>query len=215
MLLFCTDCVVVYQNKYMHMSRIVLKAVLLVFGLSWLLCAQAFADKLTHALLMAKADVILQLIKSEDFVALSEHVHEACGLGFSPYSRNLSELFITEFHRGEVANFGTDNRKYFWGYYDGIGSPIRLTPKDYFAQFVYDTAFETKAEKFFLNPDDLQKNADFRAVYNAYPDSNFVYYHFAGTEEAAFKDFKDLILIFSEFDGVWYLIGLTHGESTI
>jgi len=36
-----------------------------------------------------------------------------------------------------------------------------------------------------------------------------------GTEEVAFKDFKDLILIFSEFNGVWYLISLAHGESTV
>lgn len=195
-----------------------LKAALLIFVLSWLLRAQALSDNLDESaqmLLMTKADVILKTVKSVDFVSLSEHIYEASGLGFSPYSRNLSELFITKFQKGEVADFGTDDTRYFWGYYDGIGSPIRLTPKDYFAQFVYDIAFDAKAGKSFLNPNALRKNPDFRAIYHAYPDSSFVHYHFEGTAETAFKDFKDLILIFSKFHGVWYLIGFAHGESTI
>jgi len=190
----------------------------LVFGLFWLSCAQAIpdnSDESAQALLPAKAGVILKLVESADFVSLSECIHETSGLGFSPYSRNLSKLFITRFQRDEVADFGSDDTRYLWGYYDGIGSPIRLTPKDYFARFVYDMDFDTKAEKSFLNSNALRKNADFRAVYHAYPDSSFVHYHFEGTEEVAFIDFRDLILIFSEFHGVWYLVGLAHGQSTI
>ena len=180
-------------------------------------CAQTPANSAAQdsEVLMAKANVIIRLLEAADFKSLSSQIHEDSGLSFSPYSRDLSELFVIRFSKDAISKFGTDSKMFLWGYYDGTGYPIELTPMEYYKAFVYDISYIEKAESIFVGNEELQSNHRFKAVYRAYPDSNLIHYHYEGSANAGYKDFKDLIFVFSKIDGDWYLVGLTHGESTV
>lgn len=168
-----------------------------------------------EALLFERADNILQALQSKDWNVLNNHVHEIHGLKFSPYVRNLTELPITHVAKADLIKLAQSDKKRTWGTYDGSGAPIKLALTDYMDQFVYDLPYTKQAKRFFWDTHTLSHKPDFKALYRAYPCSVFVYYQYTGTAETGFMDFKDLILVFSEFDKQWHLTGIAHGENTI
>ena len=193
---------------------------IIILFLIFILTIPSYAETQTKSLtpskdLITKADIILDLIKSADFKSLTNHVHPIKGLNFSPYTRDLSKLFIINFSKKEVSNFEKDNNIYLWGYYDGIGSPINLAPMEYYKQFIYDIDFKTKAKSIYIRNKDLKTIYTFNAIYKTYPNSSLVQYNYEGTEEIGCKDFKDLIFIFTKIKSQWYLEGLAHSESTL
>ncbi|MCP4118445.1 MAG: hypothetical protein GY737_24220 [Desulfobacteraceae bacterium] len=165
--------------------------------------------------LITKADTILDLIDSADFKSLINHIHPIKGLNFSPYARDLTKLFIINFPPKIISNFRKDKHLYLWGYYDGIGTPIELTPMEYYEQFIYDIDYKTKSEGIYISNKDLKTQYSLNAIYKTYPGSSLVQYNYKGTEATGFKDFKDLILIFTKIKNQWYLEGLAHSESTL
>ena len=87
---------------------------IIILFLIFILTIPSYAETQTKSLtpskdLITKADIILDLIKSADFKSLTNHVHPIKGLNFSPYTRDLSKLFIINFSKKEVSNF---ERKY-------------------------------------------------------------------------------------------------------
>lgn len=189
---------------------------LAAFGLwlSSLVAAAPAGAPLDEAVLAARADKVIEALAHRDFAALAAQVHPDRGLALAPYARDLTELFVTGFRRDQVAAFGSDDALHQWGWYDGIGEPIRLTAREYFDQFVYDMDYAGRAERSLERAQD-RVQSDLAALYAAYPEAVIVHYHFAGTEEIGYKDFRDLILVFSLQDGEWHLAALAHGESTL
>ena len=41
----------------------------------------------------------------------------------------------------ELENFFQDEKVYLWGYYDGSGEEINLTPAEYYESFIYTADF--------------------------------------------------------------------------
>ena len=72
-----------------------------------------------------------------------------------------------------------------------------------------------KTEACVFDNEGLKKNNEFINIYNAYPSSWLVQYHYKGTSEYGFVDYKDLFLIFEYLENQWFLVGIVHGENTI
>lgn len=163
---------------------------------------------------------VLKLIKSADFKRLSEYVHKSKGLQFSPYD----DVYeggpdVIKFLKENVKNFMTIDKIYVWGVYDGSGFDIKLTPKEYYKQFIYDIDFEKKADILFVGnikskaPKDI--NIDLEYIFKTYPKSTIAHYYYKGSLNNSFCDFKKLTLVFEKIEGKWFLIGIIHGEKGV
>lgn len=155
----------------------------------------------------------LEDIKAGDMASLSDHVHPEKGLRFSPYF-NIDTKNDLVFTAQQVAELMQNSEVFHWGSYDGTGKPIDLTFKNYYSVFVYDHDF--------MNADLIGNNHPIgsgNAVDNikeAYPESDFVEFHFTGFDsEFEGIDWSSLRLVFEKEEGEWYLVGIVHGQWTV
>ena len=165
--------------------------------------------------LRTEADTIVALLRDADFAALSRHVHEERGLSFSPYARGLSDLFLVNFSRAELAQLQLNDKTYRWGRYDGSGLEISLTPAQYFHEFIYDMDYLKYAERICLKSRQLKQSREYAGVAAAFPDCTMVIYRYQGKKDIGFKDSRELILIFAGTTRQWSLVGLAHSEDTL
>ena len=118
------------------------------------------------------------------------------------------------FSAEEIKNFFNDNKKYMWGYYDGIGDEILITPAEYYDVFVYSNDF-VNAEKIGYNEVFSYGNA-VENQFEAYPGSIIVEYYFSGFDpKYEGMDWQSLRLVFEEYEGGWKLSGIIHNQWTI
>lgn len=163
--------------------------------------------------LITKVVSALQSLKEKDMEGLQEYIHPEKGLRFTAYPNvDLDKDIVLK--RDEIVSAYNDSKTYNWGKYDGKGSPIELSFKDYYEEFVYDEDF--------LNPQIIGNNRIVSGgntidnVKEAYPDGRFVELYFeVFKEEYRGMDWKSLKLVFEQYDSKWYLVGIIHGEWTI
>ncbi|MBZ2174434.1 hypothetical protein K8M07_04150 [Schnuerera sp. xch1] len=163
--------------------------------------------------LMVKAIKVVNLIKNKDMEELTSYIHPTAGVRFSPY-----EYIDIKSHRvftaDEIERLLDDEQVYTWGNYDGSGKPIELNFTNYYDRFIYDVDF--------ADPNMLGNNVvigsgnTINNIEEAYPDGDFIEFHFKGIEpQYKGMDWRSLWLVFEEYDGEWYLVGIVHGEWTI
>lgn len=153
-----------------------------------------------------------EYIKTGDYKALSEMIHPEYGVVIAPYSTvslSSNKCFTPE----EVARFSDDNDTYIWGITDGDEAPIEMTPGKYFSEYVYDYDY-LNASVFGVNRI-VKSGNSLENLSDIFPDSQFVDLHNPGTQEADFKDWSTLRLVFEEYDGTLMLTAIIHSESTL
>jgi len=163
--------------------------------------------------LIIKAIGIMEMVKEKDLEGLASNVHPAKGVRFSAY-----EYIDVDNDRvlsaSEIAELATDTNVYTWGSFDGIGDPINLNFNDYYDRFIYNNEF--------INPQVIGNNTSIGTgntinnMSEAYPDGQFIEFHFKGFDpQYEGMDWNSLKLVFEQYDGEWYLVGIVHGEWTI
>lgn len=165
--------------------------------------------------LQAVGSRIVALLEQSNFKLLARDVCSGVRLGYSPYTRNLSQLSITRFRAEQIAEFDTNRNKYRWGQYDGTGAEIRLTPIEYHREFVYDVDYLNLGQAAYLDAAAVQNNPELVGLQKAYPGSDVVVYRYPGHEELGYKDAKELILILKRNNHQWCLTGISHSEDTV
>jgi hypothetical protein len=198
--------------KIINFTKIVFATVFLLLTCHSFAMTGTATQKVTDSL--PPADKILEAIAAGNFATLAKYVHPQRGLEFSPYSRNLIDLQTIRFSQAEVVKFGVDERIYTWGTFDGSGEPILMTPSDYFKEFVYDIDYIRKAKRTTTIPKQ-RTPGEFSGLHKYYPEELIVRYHYPGTPDNEYIDFRDLILLFSVIEGRWYLVGVALAESTV
>lgn len=165
-----------------------------------------------NEVLVARAMEVAVLLRDRDWAGLSAAVHPEKGVRFTPYS-SVSEGDLV-FSAGEVAAFGSDGKSYIWGYSDGRGAPMSMTPADYFARFVFNADF-TQAPLLAVNRVQVYGNA-VENVADAYPEGSFVEFYYDGLDPANEGfDWCALKLVFQSWNGQLMLVGIIHSEWTI
>lgn len=157
--------------------------------------------------------IVIELIRDKEMEELSNYVHPSKGLRFTPYfyvDDQNHQVFSTQ----QVADLSQDTNEYIWGEFDGTGEPIDLNFDDYYDRFVYDEDY--------INPHIIGNNTPIGFgnvtdnVATAYPDGEYVEFHFTGIDpQYNGMDWRSLRLIFEEHAGAWHLVGISHGEWTI
>ncbi len=118
------------------------------------------------------------------------------------------------FDQTEILNFFEDGDKYFWGYYDGKGHDIILTPAEYYEVFIYTADFANADEVGYntvLSSGNMLENQ-----FEIYENPIVVEYYFPVFDpEFIGMDWQSLRLVFEEYEEQWYLTGIIHNQWTI
>lgn len=172
-------------------------------------------DDISHGSnsLLATAIEVVEILEAKDMAVLSEYVHPDKGVRITPYFHvdiQNDQVFTSQ----NIIGIMQDNQIINWGDYDGSGEPIELSFNDYFDKFIYD--------KDFANPHLVGNNVAIGKgniidnIVEAYPDGQFVEFHFSGFDtQYEGIDWESLRLVFEEMGESWYLVGIVHGQWTI
>jgi hypothetical protein len=160
---------------------------------------------------------VLKLIKSADFIGLSGYVHKSKGLTFCTSDQEYEGgPDTTRFSKRNVKNFMTIKRRYVWGLYDGSGSEIKFTPKEYYKKFIYDIDYEKIADVVFIGDANSKRpkkiNINLVYIFSLYPNATIAHYFYRGSLEYGYSDYKQLTLVFERIERNWFLTGILHGE---
>jgi hypothetical protein len=162
--------------------------------------------------LVADAYTVVEAIRDKNYSALAGWVHPELGVLFTPYSTVESDVNL-HFTAEVVKGFGNSEDTYVWGTVDGEGSPIAMTPSAYFKRYVYDANF---AEAPVIGVNTVVRCGNsLENVKDVFPDSEFVEFHFPGSEEYGGTDWRSLKLVFSKTEKGRKLIAIIHSEWTI
>lgn len=168
-------------------------------------------DMPVNQVVLNRAFEVASALKVQDLAALSTYVHPVSGLRLTAYSYvNETDLV---FSAKQVAALPADSQVYTWGEHAGSGEPISFSFPDYYAEFIYDLDF-INAPRMSLNQR-LSIGSALDNIAEFYPGSMTVEFHFPGIDpQYDGIDWRSLRLVFTEYNGSWYLGGLVHDEWT-
>ena len=158
------------------------------------------------------ATEILYGLDNKNLAKIAPYVHPEMGVRFSPYGYVSDDDVV--FTADGFADLFKDNKRYMWGFYDGIGDPIALTFSEYYQLFVYNAEY-INAEQIGYNQQIGQGNS-MNNITEYYPGAEFVEYHFSGFDpQYGGMDWQSLRLVFIKEKGQYFLVGIVHAQWTI
>ncbi len=156
---------------------------------------------------------VITALAEKDMDTLSSFVHPVKGVRFTPYTYVSLEKDLL-FTKEEVKGFLENEKEYIWGNYDGTGDEIKLTPQEYYDKFIYTADFVNAPEIGYntvLSSGNMLENQ-----FQVYENPIVVEYYFPGfNPEYEGMDWQSLRLVFEEYEGQWFLVGIIHNQWTI
>lgn len=155
------------------------------------------------------ADQVLAALQARDGQRLASLVHPEKGVRFSPSAHVIRGEDVV-FTRDQVEAFWTDTKTYLWGYAEGSGDPIEMTPMDYAERYILDRDF-THPSSVNVNDDQAAGTTGNNAA-EAYPTATRVEYYIepsAGDSEGG-SDWAALRFVFEQVEGSWLLVAVIH-----
>lgn len=157
------------------------------------------------------ADTTLRALHDKDYKRISELVHPVEGLTFSPYGYVNSEKTVQMTPEEVGIRFSSDTaRRVLWGFFDGTGDSIKLTPKAYAQRFIYDRDFAGSDSMYFRKTP--PRGNTLNNLEYAFPDGVVVESFVPGKKE---MDWKALRMVFEKYNDRYYIVALVHDEWTI
>jgi hypothetical protein len=158
------------------------------------------------------SDDVIEALRDKDMETLASYVHPEKGVRFTLYSYVDKDKDLV-FDRKAIKNLLEDQSIYTWGYYDGTGDPVNMTPKEYYDRFVYDRDFASADEIGYNTA--LSTGNTLNNQVEVYENPIIVEYYFPGFDpQYEGMDWESLSLIFEEYEGTWYLVGLVSSRWT-
>ncbi len=193
--------------------------ILMVFLLLCASCAEppsnagAVDGNRPSATVRETADDVVAAFQARDGARLAAFVHPVKGVRFSPSAYvDLDEDRV--FPRDRIAGFWTDTTTYPWGYADGSGNPIELTPSAYAERYILDRDF-SRASSVNIDADRAAGTTRNNAG-EVYPAATRVEYYIEPSGGiGGGHDWAALRLVFEDVDGSWRLVGVIRDEWSI
>jgi hypothetical protein len=154
---------------------------------------------------------IIQALKDKNFKKFAEFIHPEKGVRFSMYAF-VNPKEDKKFSKADFIRYQPTKTIFTWGTMDGSGDLYRATIHDYLADWVYSKDFATAQ----VSLNEFQgKGNSLNNVKEIYPNADFTENFMKGSEANSGMDWKCLRLIFEEFQGTYYLIGVVNDQWTI
>lgn len=153
---------------------------------------------------------VIEILQDEDLTDLQPYIHPVKGVRFSPYEYVENSHLI--FNIGSLPGLLSETTVYNWGTEDGTGDPILKTPQQYFDRYVNNKDYTT--------PDDIQINtligrgSLINNIPTFYPSGTFVEFHVEGTTTYGGMDWGSTYVVFENYNNIWYVVAIVHGEWT-
>lgn len=169
-------------------------------------------DQAEHSVLQVARQVV-EAIRAKDGKRLAMLVHPEKGVRFSPSAYVDIENDVV-FSSAQVSQFWTDRKTYTWGFADGTGDAINMTPSEYCDRYIMDRDFFNPSS-ISVNNDRARGNMNNNAA-SVYPQGTRVEYYIEpapgkGTREF---DWAALRLVFERSGDSWFLVAVIHDEWT-
>lgn len=156
---------------------------------------------------------LIKALKAKDAKAIADLVHPVKGVRFTPYTYVSLESDLV-FSQAEMRSFFDNQKVYLWGYYDGSGEPINLTPGQYYEKFVYAEDY-VNAKQVGYNQVLSSGNA-LENQFEVYSNPIVVEYYFPGFNPGYDgMDWRSLRLVFESYQNDWKLVGIINNQWTI
>lgn len=171
------------------------------------------SDNQVDSSVLQVAKQVVEIFNTQDGKKLASLVHPEKGVRFSPYAFVDTENDVV-FSNIQIEAFWADETIYTWGFADGTGDPINMTPSQYCREYIMDRDF--------LNPSSININND-RAFGNTNNNAAMIYPYGTKVEfyiEPAMQsdtselDWAALRLVFEKNKNSWFLIAVIHDEWT-
>lgn len=154
---------------------------------------------------------VIQTLKDKNYKKFADFIHPEKGVRFSMYGfvNPKEDKF---FSKAEFEKYQPTKTIFTWGTMDGSGDLYKATIDEYFTKWVYSKDFVTGQVSFneFQGKGNSQNN-----LKEIYPKSDFTENFIKGSEANAEIDWKSLRLVFEEFQGKYYLVGVVNDQWTI
>lgn len=140
------------------------------------------------------ADKTIEALNARDMETIAEYVHPDKGLLFSPYVNIMDDAIV--FSKDDVSGMLALDEAFVWGEYDGKGTPIELTPEEYFDEFLDMEPY--------LQPDDIliddiqDRGNTLNNIRDVFPEGHIVEYYNEGSEEYEGIDWSSVNLVYEE-----------------
>lgn len=154
---------------------------------------------------------IIQALKDKNFKKFVEFIHPEKGVRFSMYAF-VNPKEDKKFSKADFIRYQPAKTLFTWGTMDGSGDLYRATIRDYLVDWVYSKDFATAQVS--LNAFQGKGNS-LNNVKEIYPNADFTENFIKGSEANSGMDWKCLRLVFEEFQGTYYLIGVVNDQWTI
>ncbi len=174
---------------------------------------RASSDGRPESGVLQVARQVVEAFKVQDGKRLASLAHSEKGVRFSP-SAYVDVASDVVFSRAQIETFWTDERTYTWGFADGTGDPINMTPSQYCRKYIMSRDF--------LSPSSINVNSD-RAAGNTsnnaalvYPNGTRVEYYIEPSirDGVPELDWAALRLVFERSGSSWFLVAVIHDEWT-
>ena len=154
---------------------------------------------------------ILKAIKGKDYKRFAEFIHPEKGVRFSMYAF-VDPKEDKHFSKADFEKYQPTKTLFTWGTMDGSGDLYKATVDDYFTKWVYSKDFVTGQ----LSLNNFQgKGNSMNNLKEIYPKADFTENFIQGSQANAEMDWKCLRLVFEEFQGKYYLVGVINDQWTI
>ncbi|WP_347550953.1 hypothetical protein ABFG93_04350 [Pseudalkalibacillus hwajinpoensis] len=172
---------------------------------------EAGDKKSVQSIVTERAYKVLNALRHQEMKELAGFVHPKKGVLFSPYG-TIEKKRAQVLMPMQIRELLKNRKQYEWGMEAGSGKPIRLTPIDYFNTYVNDVDY---SETDFVTYNDyFEETNSLQNSKEAFPDSHFIEFFVPGSEENGGLDWKSLKLVFTEYEGEQYLVGVVHDQWT-
>ncbi|MET3036231.1 hypothetical protein ABXT08_09020 [Chryseobacterium sp. NRRL B-14859] len=156
-------------------------------------------------------DEVLQALKKKDYTTFASFIHPQKGVRFSMYAF-IAPKEDKNFSKADFEKYQPTKTLFTWGSQDGSGDAYKATINDYLAKWVFSKDYTTAQyalNKFIGGGNSLNN------LKEIYPKADFTENYVKGTEKNGEMDWKTLRLVFEEFQGKYYLVGVVNDQWTI
>lgn len=154
---------------------------------------------------------IIQSLQEKNYKNFAEYIHPQKGVRFSMYAFVNPEQ-DKKFSKTDFEKYQPSKTLFTWGAMDGTGDLYKASINDYLGKWVYSKDFATGQVSF----NEFQGSGNsLNNLKKIYPNADFTENFIKGSDANSGMDWKCLRLVFEEFQGKYYLVGVINDQWTI
>ncbi len=155
---------------------------------------------------------IQKALATKDYASITNHIHPTRGVRFSMYAYvHLDKDKV--FSREQFAQYLNQSKvRFTWGELDGVGEALVVPLPEYLNTWIDGKKYNNA--RITLNTFEARGNM-INNVNEAYPNSDVVDFYYKGSDKYDGIDWRGMRLVFEDYQGKRYLVGIINDQWTV